>query len=211
MPEKFDFSKIEDQKKFDELPKEEQKEIVGEAYDEAEKIRSKADYLVLNTAQKKSTGKEFRKADLNLRRSGKLNPINWEKKEATKKIKFLIIFGFDTQNIVFKNYMEKVKSLYEELAAVLVEKSKAVHLYYEIENICYILGLDFPKEKYISSATEQYSGVENFPCRVENYCIPIILNHPKIKPLRWCYASYASIPTHKGWNIIEMETKNKGK
>tara|TARA_Y100000031_G_scaffold156908_1_gene214106 strand:- start:305 stop:1549 length:1245 start_codon:yes stop_codon:yes gene_type:complete len=36
--------------------------------------------------------------------------------------------------------------------------------------------------------------------------IPIVLNHPDIPELRWCYADYASIPTKKGLNIIKMIT-----
>jgi len=36
MPEKFDFSKIEDQQKFEGLPQEEKDKVVGEAQEEAE-------------------------------------------------------------------------------------------------------------------------------------------------------------------------------
>lgn len=36
--------------------------------------------------------------------------------------------------------------------------------------------------------------------------VPIIHNHPEVSELKWCHADYASIPTKKGLNILEMIT-----
>jgi len=54
MPEKFDFLKIKDQKKFEKLPQKEREEIIGEAQEEASLINeivgengSKEDYEII--------------------------------------------------------------------------------------------------------------------------------------------------------------------
>ncbi|PIV52140.1 hypothetical protein COS18_00245 [Candidatus Falkowbacteria bacterium CG02_land_8_20_14_3_00_36_14] len=58
MPEKYDFSKIEDRKKFEKLPKEEQDIVIGEAQEEAENLAKRVES---GEAEKMVGNKEERK------------------------------------------------------------------------------------------------------------------------------------------------------
>lgn len=102
------------------------------------------------------------------------------------QIKKHIIFGFGLKNKAFQDYLEKTK-------------------------------LYVANEHGFSNVPNEYSSIEYLTGRKDDLiksdqhpAIPIIVKHPDVPELRWCHADYASIPTKKGLNILEMITdKNK--
>ncbi|OHA53352.1 MAG: hypothetical protein A2Z62_02585 [Candidatus Terrybacteria bacterium RIFCSPLOWO2_02_42_20] len=92
------------------------------------------------------------------------------------KITNAVIFGFGLKNKAFQNYLEKAK--------------------FYVEN-------EYSSEEY--SSIEYLTGRKNYLNR-EHPVIPIMVKHPDVTELRWCHADYASIPTKKGLNILEMIT-----
>jgi ribosomal protein S18 acetylase RimI-like enzyme len=68
MPEKFDFSKIEDREKFENLPKKEKDEVIGESQEEADWIKNEAKRWAGNSNPKKG---DYEKAENELEKGKK--------------------------------------------------------------------------------------------------------------------------------------------
>jgi len=120
------------------------------------------------------------------------------------------IFGFGLKNKAFRKYNEKVN----DLLSTLDDSA-----YNSEENGIDFLGIGKLTTKLLSqgpfknekgnlvSADEidsrygtQHDDASHHPH------VPVVLGHPDIPELRWCYADYAAIPTKNGYNVLEMIT-----
>lgn len=100
-----------------------------------------------------------------------------------------IFSGFSIKNKAFKEYLEKVKILLENLPKETKEKMSS-RINISLKSVNYFL----QNEDHVYSEA------------LEHPAIPIIQGYPDIADLRWCHASYMSIPTKNGLNILEFIT-----
>jgi len=112
MPEKYDFSKIEDRKKFEKLPKEEQDIVIGEAQEEAENLAKRVES---GEAEKMVGNKEERKIVLTL-----------EQEKAKQKIIDYLTWG----NINHALEIKEEFSLQKEITQQAAEQGFIKYLLY---------------------------------------------------------------------------------
>lgn len=104
-----------------------------------------------------------------------------------------MMFGFGRKNKAFTNYLKKVKDIYK--------KNKVGHTKWQhLQSL-----LEIPLDEVRKNAQRKLKDDTEY-WGIVHPSIPIVLNRPDIHELRWCHADYASIPTKRGWNIIEMVT-----
>lgn len=100
-----------------------------------------------------------------------------------------IFSGFSIKNKAFKEYLEKVKILLENLPEKTKEKMPS-QINVSLKTVNYFL----------------YNEDHVYSEHLEHPAIPIVQGYPNIPDLRWCHASYMSIPTKNGLNILEFIT-----
>lgn len=94
------------------------------------------------------------------------------------------IFGFNNRNVAFKEYIDRI----DEVMQNLLEEGK-------IDNHIYHLTTSSLKR-----SPEEFRGFGDDHPR-----IPVCIGHPDIMELRWCHSRYASIPTKNGLNLIKFK------
>lgn len=100
----------------------------------------------------------------------------------------MICSGFSIKNKVFKKYLEEVEKILTTIPLNQIdEQGEALNV--SLKSINYFL----ENKDHISDAGQ-------------HPVIPIIQGYMEIPTLRWCHASYMSIPTKKGLNILEFIT-----
>lgn len=123
------------------------------------------------------------------------------------------IFGFGQKNKAFRQYLEKTRTLLEEISRRAIETRKQTSELPENNDARNQLNGRFtsvkPRIESINAMLQGDLGAINWHSHMDDEShpqIPVVLNHPSIPELRWCHADYAVIPTKKGWNVIEMVT-----
>ncbi len=116
-----------------------------------------------------------------------------------------IVFGFGNKNKAFHHYLTKIKKLYDEILPQI--RKKEIMACEGISHNEILTNRDISNYKdyineYLGGVGVHYEIGSN--SEYHHPIIPIISNHPDIPELRWCHADYASIPTKKGLNLIEM-------
>lgn len=100
-----------------------------------------------------------------------------------------VFSGFSIKNKAFKEYLEKVKIVLETLPVETIKKEPSE---ISLGTIDYFL--------------QSRDHTDIHTDHLEHPAIPIIQGYPNIPDLRWCHASYMSIPTKNGLNILEFIT-----
>ncbi len=89
------------------------------------------------------------------------------------------IFGFDSEDPIFKQYIEKVKELYSKIPPEIISDKN-------------IRGLDHlllnPEKKYKTGFVEEI--------------LPVMTGDTDLPQMRWGHAKYAIIPTEKNFNFL---------
>ena len=124
---------------------------------------------------------------------------------------FQPIFGFGRRNKVINKYYKNCKKpvCNVERNELKTIQSKSGIMTYNLDKYA-ILAEDFLRQMASDKSDEEAMDTAEDHCKSISYGnhihMPIVLNHPNIPELRWCHADYASIPTNKGLNILEMIT-----
>ena len=105
-----------------------------------------------------------------------------------------MFFGFSQKNKAYMKYLEGMKNFYTELQPQLENLSQYDSRYKDYFDEC-VKNLEGTH-----THMEGYRDNENWT----HPKIPLVINNDKVPNLRWCHATYASIPTNKNLNIIEM-------
>lgn len=105
-------------------------------------------------------------------------------------------FGFSTKNKAYVNYLDKAKNVYMEL----FEQLKTSPSYKTNSGEYFEESLKNLED--IHTKMEGFDGDDTW----HHPRIPLVINKNGVPNLRWCHSSYASIPTEKSLNIIEMIT-----
>ena len=99
-----------------------------------------------------------------------------------------VIFGFGPWNEAFVEYLNEIKELREQVSLSDDEVDEFTN-----KNIKHLLNPE----------VESYGG----PFEDYHPHIPVYNSHPDIPSLRWCHASYAYLPTDRGFNVLEFISK----
>jgi len=131
-----------------------------------------------------------------------------------------VLFGFGKNNKSFKKHNEGVLALLEKIEKYDNSQSEnhesplsknKEHPFVRDSKSCFhaaknTAGL-LHSENWVYKAYGLFPQHENTNFTNTGHLhIPIIHNHPEVSELKWCHADYASIPTKKGLNVLEMIT-----